>query len=112
MPATIELTGLSVGREGGLLQITGSTSNVGMTSAQSVVVRVVETENVDPAAPNRDFFVGEVPSSDFSSFDLTARTTGNVSAIPVEVSYIVDGERQTQQFEVGVDSAVGAQPQE
>jgi hypothetical protein len=112
VPATIELTGLSVGREGGLLQITGSTSNVGMTSAQSVVVRVVETENVDPAAPNRDFFVGEVPSSDFSSFDLTARTTGNVSAIPVEVSYIVDGERQTQQFEVGVDSAVGAQPQE
>ena len=112
VPASIELTGLSVVREGGLLRITGSTSNVGMTTARSVVVRVVPTDTVDPAAPNRDFFVGEVPASDFSSFDLTARTTGNVSAIPVEVSYLVDGERRTQRFEVGVDSAAGTQPQE
>ncbi|MDS0281498.1 hypothetical protein [Haloarcula onubensis] len=103
-PASIELTGLSVSREDGLLQITGSTSNVGTTTARSVVVRVLPDEGVEPAAPNRDFFVGEVPGSDFSSFDLTARATGNVSAIPVEVSYLVDGERTRETFSVPVDS--------
>jgi hypothetical protein len=112
VPASIELTGLNVVREGGELQITGSTSNVGMTAARSVVVRVVPTAGVEPAAPNRDFFVGEVPASDFSSFDLTARATGNVSSIPVAVSYLVDDTRRTQTFEVAVDGSVGAQPQQ
>jgi len=112
VPATIELTGLNVVSEGGLLQITGSTSNVGMTTARSVIVRVVPTDGVDPAAPNRDFFVGQVPASDFSSFDLTARASGNVSSIPVEVSYLVDDTRRTQTFTVAVDDGVGAQPQQ
>lgn len=111
-PATIELTGLDVTRGGGLLQITGTTSNVGTTAAQSVIVRVRPGENVEPAPPSRDFFVGEVPGSDFSSFDLTARATGNVSAIPLEVSYISDGTRTTQQFTVPVDSRTGEPEQE
>ncbi|WP_254280268.1 hypothetical protein [Haloarcula marina] len=102
VPGSIDLTGLSVTRDGGVLQITGSASNIGMTTADSVVVRVVPTENVDPAAPNRDYFVGTVPASDFVSFDLTARTEGNVSSVPVEVSYLVDGDRKRQTFDVGV----------
>jgi len=110
-PAAIELTGLDVSQEGGVLQITGSTSNVGTTTARSVVVRVLPTEDVEPAAPNRDFFVGEVPGSDFSSFDLTARTSGNVSTIPLEVSYLVDGERTTRSFSVPADSALSGQPE-
>jgi hypothetical protein len=111
-PGTIELTGLNVAREGGILQITGSTSNVGMTPTESVIVRVLPAENVRPAAPNRDFFVGEVPSSDFSSFDLTARPTGNVSSVPVEVSYLVDGERRTQTFSVAVNGGITGERQQ
>jgi len=112
VPASIELTGLNTVREGDVLRISGSSSNVGMTAAQGVVVRVVSTENVQPAAPNRDFFVGEVPASDFSSFDLTARTDGNVSSIPIEVSYLVDATRRTQTFEIAVNGATAAQPQQ
>lgn len=111
VPGTIELTGLDVTREGDRLRITGSTSNVGTTAAESVVVRVVSTAAVEPAPPNRDFFVGEVPPSDFSSFDLTARTSDNVSAIPVEVSYLVDGARRTRTFTVPMRSN-GASPPE
>jgi hypothetical protein len=109
-PAAIELTGLDVSREDGVLQITGSTSNVGTTTARSVVVRVLPGENVEPAAPSRDFFVGEVPGSDFSSFDLTARAGENVSEIPLQVSYLVDGERIRQTFSVPVDSGLSGQP--
>ncbi|MBX0302781.1 CARDB domain-containing protein [Haloarcula salinisoli] len=110
-PAAIELTGLDISREDGVLQITGSTSNVGTTMARSVTVRVLPGENVEPAAPNRDFFVGEVPGSDFSSFDLTARTTGNVSEIPLEVSYLVEGERTKETFSVPVDSGLSGEPE-
>ena len=112
VPGSITLTGLDVVDQGGHLQITGSTSNVGTTSARSVIVRVVPTESIEPAAPNRDFFVGEVPSSDFSSFDLTARVTGNASSVPVEVSYLVDGDQRTQTFQVALDDGVTSQPQQ
>lgn len=108
-PATFELTGLDTARENGLLQITGSTSNVGTTTAQSVIIRVLPGENIEPAPPNKDFFIGEVPGSDFSSFDLTARTSGNVSEVPLEVSYLVDGERLSQTFSVSVNQAQSAQ---
>jgi len=108
-PAAIELTGLDVTRQDGVLQITGTTSNVGTTSARSVIVRVVPSENVEPAAPNRDFFVGEVPASDFSSFDLTARATGNVSAIQLDVHYLADGEQTRQSFTVPVDPGLTEQ---
>nr|WP_284438529.1 hypothetical protein [Halomicroarcula laminariae] len=111
-PAAIELTGLDVTREDGVFQITGSTSNVGTTTARSVIVRVVPSENVEPAAPNRDFFVGEVPGSDFSSFDLTARATGNVSSIPLEVSYLVDGERTRETFSAPVDTGLTGQQEQ
>jgi len=108
-PGSIDLTGLDVTRESGVLQITGSTSNVGAMTVRSVVVRVLPGENVEPAAPNRDFFVGEVPGSDFSSFDLTARASGNVTSIPLEVSYLVDGTRVRQQFAAPVDPGLTGQ---
>ena len=108
-PAAIELTGLGTTHQDGILHITGSTSNVGTTTAQSVVIRVVPGENVEPAAPNRDFFVGKVPGSDFSSFDLTARTTGSTSTIRLQVDYLADGEQIKQTFSVPVDSEVTGQ---
>ncbi|GGN87040.1 hypothetical protein [Haloarcula pellucida] len=104
-PGTIGLTGLSVSREGGVVQITGSASNLGMTEANSVVLSVVPTDSVEPAAPNKDYFVGTVPASDFVSFDLTARTDGNVTSVPVEVSYLVDGDRKRQTVQVNAGSA-------
>lgn len=104
-PGTITLTGLDVSREGGRLLISGSASNLGMTEANSVLVSVVDTERVSPAFPNKEYFVGTVPSSDFVSFDVYARTSGNVTSVPIEVSYLVDGQRERQQFEVQTDAA-------
>jgi len=99
-PGQIDLTGVDVRREAGRLQVTGSASNLGLTTANSVVVRVQDTDQVTPAAPTREYFVGSVPESDFVSFEVYARTEGNVSTIPLEVSYLVDGERETRTVEV------------
>ena len=103
VPGTIDLTGLDVLRQGGRLQISGSASNIGSTDADSVLVSVVDTENVTPATPNRDYFVGTVPASDFVSFDVYARTEGNVTSVPLEVTYLVDDTRKRQTFDVDID---------
>jgi len=94
-PGEVELTGLTVQPEGGRLAITGSASNVGLTEASSVTVRVRDTDRVTPAAP-REYFAGRVPASDFVTFEVFARTEGNVSEIPLEVTYLADGERHTR----------------
>jgi len=111
VPGTIDLTGLDVIRQGGRLQISGSASNVGSTDADSVLVSVVNTESVTPATPNRDYFVGTVPASDFVSFDVYAQTTGNVTSVPLEVTYLVDDTRKRQTFDVDIDR-MGASAQQ
>lgn len=108
---SIDLTGLDVVRQGGRLQISGSASNVGSTTADSVLVSVVDTENVSPATPNRDYFVGTVPASEFVSFDVYARTEGNVTSVPLEVSYLAGNERKTQTYSVAVGLGGAPQPQ-
>jgi hypothetical protein len=94
-PGQIRLTGVEFEREGDRIRISGSASNVGLTEAESVLVRVVDTDSVTPANPYREFFVGTVPASDFASFDLYARVDPGTDAIPIELTYLVDGERQT-----------------
>ena len=112
VPGTIDLTGLDVVRQGGRFQISGSASNVGSTSADSVLVSVLNTENVTPATPNRDYFVGTVPASDFVSFDVYARTEGNVTSVPLEVTYLVDDTRKRQTFDVALDRMGGSAQQQ
>ncbi|QLH84220.1 hypothetical protein [Halosimplex pelagicum] len=112
-PGTIGLTGLEVVPDGGRLRISGSASNLGTTDAQSVLVSVVDTEEVTPTSPNREYFVGTVPASDFVSFDVYASTRGNVSSVPVRVEYLVDGQRHTRTVEVdaaGASRALAAGP--
>ncbi len=97
--ADVRLTGTSV--EGGSsLTVTGSASNVGIDDADGVLVEVVDTEYVEPRQPQPDYFVGTVPASDFGTFELNADVTGEVDAIPVEVSYTYEGERQSHVVEI------------
>jgi hypothetical protein len=99
--------------DGGRLRISGSASNLGTTDAQSVLVGVVDTDRVTPTAPNREYFVGTVPASDFVSFDVYATTEGNVSTVPLRVEYLVDGQRYTRTVEVdaaGASRALAAGP--
>ncbi|WP_415382609.1 COG1361 S-layer family protein [Halosimplex sp. TS25] len=104
-PGTIGLTGLEVVPEGNRLRISGSASNLGTTDAESVRVVVVDTERVTPTSPNREFFVGTVPASDFVSFDVYATVQGNVSTVPLDVEYLVDGEQHTRTVEVDAAGA-------
>lgn len=111
VPGEIELTGLNVEAEGGVLHVTGSASNVGLQRVDSVVVRVRDTEQVSGAAPNREYFVGTVPASDFVSFDVYATTEGDVSEIPLTVTYLSDGDRRTLETSVPYDGDASQEPE-
>lgn len=110
-PGRIELTGLDYEMEEGKLHVSGTASNVGLGDVDSVVVRVVPTENVTPARPNPEYFVGSIPASDFSSFDLYAEVAPGTETVPIEVTYLANGEEQTTRTELDV-SDLNAQPAE
>lgn len=104
VPGEVELTGLDTELEDGRVHVLGSAANVGLRQVNSVTVRVLPAEGVEPAAPNREYFVGTVPASDFTSFDVYASVEGNVTEIPLEVSYLTDGERRTFTTSVPYDA--------
>jgi hypothetical protein len=109
-PGSVELTGVDFERQEDRVHIMGSASNVGLSQVDSVVVRVVPTEGVTPARPNREYFVGSIPSSDFVSFDLYAEVQDGTETIPIEVTYIVDGRRVTTTTQVDVSDLPASSP--
>ncbi len=110
-PGRIRLTGIDVEEEGGNLHVVGSASNVGLTGASGVVVSVLPSESVEPAYPGKEYFVGTVPESDFVSFDVYADADANASAVPLEISYVVDGREVVRRTEVEIPGRTGGEPE-
>ncbi|MBX0321690.1 hypothetical protein EGH21_01470 [Halomicroarcula sp. F13] len=96
------VTGLDVTvAEDGRVSVDGNLANVGDGEVTSAVVAVQPTRYVDPAYPQRNYFVGSVASSEFAPFELTAQAdTENATALTVRVDYTVDGERVSETTEV------------
>lgn len=93
VPGEIRLTAIEVSRVGSGIRIEGDAANLGGTDTESVLVQVNETPDVQPVSPSGEYFVGGVEASEFATFELTAETESNVSAVPVAITYIVDNER-------------------
>jgi len=107
--SNVTLTGVEVTRQGSTLTLDGDASNIGSADASSVLVSVVESEGVAPAAPNGEYFVGGVESSEFATFELTASAGANASvdSVPVRISYSAAGERVDRIVAVDVSDASG-----
>ncbi|WP_251329301.1 hypothetical protein [Haloplanus pelagicus] len=110
----ITLTGIEVIPTGGSIRLAGSASNTGETAVTGAVVGVVDTERVTPVSPTKNYFVGNVPAGEFTSFELTARLAGNrTDTVPIRISYIADGEQYTRVTEVAIgDTGAAAGPPE
>ncbi|MFC7172936.1 hypothetical protein ACFQL0_05415 [Haloplanus litoreus] len=94
---------------GGSIRLAGSASNTGETAVTGAVVSVVGTERVTPVSPAKDYFVGNVPAGEFTSFELTARLAGNrTDTVPIRISYIADGEQHSRVVEVALTDTGGA----
>ncbi|WP_424000194.1 hypothetical protein ACOZ4I_12995 [Haloarcula salina] len=107
--SNVTLTGVEVTRQGTTITLDGDASNIGSADASSVLVSVVESEGVTPAAPNGEYFVGSVESSEFATFELTASAGANASvdSVPVRISYSAAGERVERIVEVDVSDTSG-----
>lgn len=100
-PARVTLTELRVTAEGDRLTVRGSASNVGGGDATGVVVSVEDGDGVGPASSESTFFVGQVPASDFSSFEVAAELRSDEPVeIPIRVSYAADDDRTNRTMDV------------
>jgi hypothetical protein len=100
VPGEVRLTAIEVSRTGSGVMIEGDAANLGGTDADSVLVQINDTADVQPVSPSGEYFVGGVEASEFATFELTAQTQSNASSVPVAITYIVDNERVTTTQEV------------
>ncbi|WP_148415082.1 hypothetical protein [Haloferax sp. KTX1] len=105
VPGEIQLTSIETTRSAGTVTIQGDAANVGNTDASSVLLTVKETANVSHGSPSGGYFVGRVEASEFATFDVTAQLSGEPTSVPIEVSYIVDGDRVTTTQQVPLDAS-------
>lgn len=98
-PGTVRLTNVQAVLMDGQLRIDATAGNPGTTDIGGVTVAVGDSDAVGDA----DFFLGTIEAADgFQSFTLTAPAAGNVSSVPVEVSYVIDGVRERYTTELSV----------
>lgn len=85
---SVEITQTATG-----VTLEGDASNIGGTDAGSVLVEVPDSADVRPVAPSGRYFVGDVETGEFATFELTVEAPPNASSVPVEISYIAENER-------------------
>lgn len=98
-PGEVTLTGIEAVQRGGTLEVSATAGNVGSDPVEAVVVSVGSTERIGSA----NYFVGDIDASDFASYTLSTSVTGNVSSVPLEVRYTVDGVEKQFTTEVRVE---------
>ncbi|WP_048075322.1 hypothetical protein [Haloquadratum walsbyi] len=110
----IRLTSVETTQTSTTVTVTGDAANLGRTNADGVLLSVADTDSTTPVSPSGEYFVGEVESSEFATFELTASVQPGVEAVPVNVGYVVEGDRvqQTQQIPLSsgrINTSVEAQ---
>jgi len=102
---SVVITDLTIERDGSRLLLTGNAGNIGETELDGAVVAVGEAANLTPTTPQRDYFVGTIPDSDFVTFDLTATVENGTTpeTVPVDVQYRADGVSYEQTIPVPYD---------
>ncbi|MFC7021278.1 MULTISPECIES: hypothetical protein [Haloarcula] len=85
----------------GRVAISGNLANVGDGDVRSALVAVEPTEGVEPAYPQRTYFVGTVAASEFAPFELVARADmDNATAVTVRLEYTAGEARVTDRVAV------------
>ncbi len=102
----VAVTGLDVTVDDeGSVSLSGNLANTGDGEVTSAVVSVQPSEYVDPAYPQRTYFVGTVGASEFAPFDLTARADAeNATAVTLRVAYTAGDERRTETVQAPLEN--------
>ena len=109
--SSLLLTAIEIEDSGSKYSITGDINNVGTTDAKNVMVSVVESDDVEPIQPYANYFIGTLEADDFSSFELSARVSGDITSIPVLIEFRNTDNAYTsitETIDLGKNSIVGS----
>jgi len=100
----LNVSNVEINENGNTVEIRGTIGNTGNTRATGVIVSTKSTDRVTPVHPGKSFFVGRIPASDFVTYDLSVRISGEESVeIPVEISYMADNRQYTKTTSISYD---------
>ncbi|WP_457613083.1 COG1361 S-layer family protein [Methanocaldococcus sp.] len=85
--ADLVLSGVDVESSFNEIKITGDIDNIGTGKAKSVLISIEKTKNIIPKKPYENYFVGTLNPDDYGSFELHCQINGNVSEIPLKITY-------------------------
>lgn len=91
--SAITFTGIETTRDGGTLTISGDVVNVGTTQVNSVLITAATTESTMPVDPVKEYFIDNVGSNEFESFEATVNTSRAPKQLPLQVEYTINGQR-------------------
>ena len=80
------LTGITTEHTSPWYTITGDVNNLGATDLSGVVVAIGAADGVTPKQPYPEYFIGELESDDFGSFELSVELD-LVDSIPLTIEY-------------------------
>ncbi len=109
--SSLLLTAIEIEDVGSKYSITGDINNVGTTDAKNVMVSVVESDDVEPIQPYANYFIGTLEADDFSSFELSARVSGDTTSIPVLIEFRNTDNAYTsitETIDLGSNSIIGS----
>ncbi|CAB3288030.1 conserved protein of unknown function [Methanocaldococcus lauensis] len=85
--ADLVLSGINIESSFNEVKITGDIDNIGTGKAKSVLISIEKTKNIIPKKPYENYFVGTLNPDDYGSFELHCVINGNVSEIPIKITY-------------------------
>ncbi len=109
--SSLLLTAIEIEDIGTKYSITGDINNVGTTDAKNVMVSVVESDDVEPIQPYANYFIGTLEADDFSSFELSARVSSDITSIPVLIEFRNTDNAYTsitETIDLGSNSIIGS----
>jgi hypothetical protein len=81
------LTGITTEHTSLWYTITGDVNNIGATDLSGVVVAIGAANGVTPRQPYPEYFIGEIESDDFGSFELSVELDDGVDSVPLTIEY-------------------------
>lgn len=100
---TVTVTGVDIELDGERANITGNVGNPGQGPLSGIVIAVGDAEGVEPAYPNRDYFVGRIEGDSFAPFEVTATVDKNATTVPLDVEYLVAGDKRSKTVSLPVE---------
>jgi len=106
--SAIALTNVVITQDGGTLTIESEAANVGTTQVNSVLVSAANTDAVTPVGPTKEYFIDNIDSNEFETFEMTVDAASDLDQIPIQVEYTINGQRVSSTIPVDIGT-IGSQ---